>query len=104
MKHVISLAVLLAISTVALANNNSPAQRCKRYAEANAFQSTIAQLCGGNTESEYAGVLRAQACEETVGKEKLADQSKTKAMNYRPNTTALVTNNSVPNIRVANKA
>ena len=79
MKHVISLAVLLAISTVALANNNSPAQRCKRYAEANAFQSTIAQLCGGNTESEYAGVLRAQACEETVGKEKLAGQGKTQS-------------------------
>ena len=79
MKHVISLAVLLAISTVALANNNSPAQRCKRYAEANAFQSTIAQLCGGNTESEYAGVLRAQACEETVGKEKLEKQGSTQS-------------------------
>ena len=51
MKHAISLCLLLAISTVAMANNN-PAQRCKRYAEANAFQSTIAQLCGGNTQSE----------------------------------------------------
>ena len=52
MKHVISLGLLLAISTVAMANNN-PAQRCKRYAEANAFESIIAQLCGGNTKSEY---------------------------------------------------
>ena len=79
MKHVISLAVLLAISTVALANSNNPAQRCKRYAEANAFQSTIAQLCGGNSQSEYAGVMQGQACEETVGKEKLAGQGKTQS-------------------------
>ena len=78
MKHVISLAVLLAISTVAMANN-SPAQRCKRYAEANAFQSTIAQLCGGNTQSEYSGVMRGQACEETVGKETLQKQGNTQS-------------------------
>ena len=76
MKHAISLCLLLAISTVAMANNN-PAQRCKRYAEANAFQSTIAQLCGGNTQSEYSGVLKGQACEETVGKEKLEKQGST---------------------------
>ena len=67
MKHVISLAVLLAISTVAMANNN-PAQRCKRYAEANAFQSTVAELCGGNTQSEFSGVMKGQACEETVAR------------------------------------
>ena len=65
MKHVISLGLLLAISTVAMANNN-PAQRCKRYAEANAFQTTIAQLCGGNTESEYSGVMRGQADRKSV--------------------------------------
>ena len=76
MKHAISLCLLLTISTVAMANN-SPAQRCKRYAEANAFQTTIAQLCGGNTESEYSGVMRGQACEETVGKEKLEKQGST---------------------------
>ena len=76
MKHAISLCLLLAISTVAMANN-SPAQRCKRYAEANAFQSTIAQLCGGNTQSEYSGVLKGQACEETVGKENLEKQGST---------------------------
>ena len=76
MKHAISLCLLLTISTVAMANNNS-AQRCKRYAEANAFQSTIAQLCGGNTQSEYSGVLKGQACEETVGKEKLEKQGST---------------------------
>ena len=76
MKHAISLCLLLAISTVTMANNN-PAQRCKRYAEANAFQSTIAQLCGGNTQSEYSGVLKGQACEETVGKEKLEKQGST---------------------------
>ena len=78
MKHVISLGLLLAISTVATANNN-PAQRCKRYAEANAFQSTIAQLCGGNTQSEYSGVMKGQACEETVGKEKLEKQGSTQS-------------------------
>ena len=78
MKHVISLGLLLAISTVAMANN-SPAQRCKRYAEANAFQTTITQLCGGNTESEYSGVMRGQACEETVGKEKLEKQGSTQS-------------------------
>ena len=78
MKHAISLCLLLAISTVAMANNN-PAQRCKRYAEANAFQSTIAQLCGGNTQSEYSGVLKGQACEETVGKEKLKTQGSTQS-------------------------
>ena len=76
MKHAISLCLLLAISTVAMANIN-PAQRCKRYAEANAFQSTIAQLCGGNTQSEYSGVLKGQACEETVGKENLEKQGST---------------------------
>ena len=76
MKHAISLCLLLAISTVAMANNN-PAQRCKRYAEANAFQSTIAQLCGGNTQSEYSGVLKGQACEETVGKKKKKKQGST---------------------------
>ena len=59
--------------------NNSPAQRCKRYAEANAFQSTIAQLCGGNTQSEYSGVMKGQACEETVGKEKLEKQGSTQS-------------------------
>ena len=78
MKHVISLGLLLAISTVAMANN-SRAQRCKRYAEANAFQSTIAQLCGGNTQSEYSGVMKGQACEETVGKEKLEKQGSTQS-------------------------
>ena len=37
----------------------------------------IAQLCGGNTQSEYSGVLKGQACEETVGKEKLEKQGST---------------------------
>ena len=78
MKHVISLVVLLALSTVAMANNN-PAQRCKRYAEANAFQSTVAELCGGNTQSEFSGVMKGQACEETVGKEKLKTQGSTQS-------------------------
>ena len=78
MKHVISLVVLLAISTVAMANNN-PAQRCKRYAEANAFQSTVAELCGGNTQSEFSGVMKGQACEEAVGKEKLKTQGTTQS-------------------------
>ena len=78
MKHAISLCLLLAISTVAMANNN-PAQRCKRYAEANAFQSTVAELCGGNTQSEFSGVMKGQACEETVGKEKLKTQGSTQS-------------------------
>ena len=79
MKHVISLVALVAISTVAMANNNNPAQRCKRYAEANAFQSTVAELCGGNTQSEFSGVMKGQACEETVGKEKLKTQGSTQS-------------------------
>ena len=78
MKHAISLCLLLTISTVAMANNN-PAQRCKRYAEANAFQSTVAELCGGNTQSEFSGVMKGQACEEAVGKEKLKTQGTTQS-------------------------
>ena len=59
--------------------NNNPAQRCKRYAEANAFQSTVAELCGGNTPSEFSGVTKEKKYEETVGKEKLKTQGSTQS-------------------------
>lgn len=75
MKHWMCLGLLCAISTVALANPNNPANRCKRYAQANAFQTTVAQLCGGNPSSEFSAVIDEQSCEGSLGKEGLAEQS-----------------------------
>lgn len=78
MKHFISISLLLAISTVAMANN-SPAQRCKRYANANAFQTTVAQLCGKGLRSEYEDVLKAQSCSDALGKDNLKQQQDAEA-------------------------
>lgn len=83
MKHLASLGLLLAISTVALANPNNPANRCKRYAHANAFQSTVAQLCGGNGQSVFQQVIQDQACQTTLGEEELNYQSDAQANELR---------------------
>lgn len=67
MKQLILAASLLALSTLAIANPNSPANRCKRYAHANSFQLTISQLCGGTASQTYQNVLQDQSCEQALG-------------------------------------
>ncbi len=75
MKQLILAASLLALSTLAIANPNSPANRCKRYAHANSFQLTISQLCGGTASQTYQDVINDQSCEAALGsKEAIQEQ------------------------------
>lgn len=83
MKHLITLGLLLLTATSAMAAPNSPAKRCGRYAYANTFQSTVAELCGGNSQSEFKEVLKDQSCEQIMGKEELKQQDTARADELR---------------------
>ena len=77
MKQLILTASLLTISTLALANPNSPANRCKRYAHANAFDMTVSQLCGKQASNTFANVLHDQSCEGALGSEDAIKEQQT---------------------------
>ena len=74
MKKLILAAALLATTMVAMATPNSPANRCKRYAHAHAFELTITQLCGVPTDDTYKNVLHDQSCKEALGSEEAVQE------------------------------
>lgn len=84
MKRLLCSALVLGFvaSAFAAPNANSPANRCKRYAQANAFQSTIAQLCG-SAGSSYGGVLQEQSCDDALGKDEVKQQGQAQTSELR---------------------
>ena len=70
MKPLLIAALMLSFLGTAHAGANSPANRCKRYANANAFEQTAAQICGTKNQNAFATVLEDQSCADQLGSEK----------------------------------